>query len=102
MIVRLASERRKLHGAVKECTESLQNYCRTLLAPAAVLRIEQKFFLDVGADQWLVGAATHVRLPLFHHRAVAQRCTDMAGEIFWIGILRIDAVAHFFGKRDDA
>jgi hypothetical protein len=70
------------------------------IRPAAVSGIEQKLVLDVGARQRLLRAAAHIGLALLDHRAVAQGGANVAGEIFRIGILRVDPVAHLAGERE--
>src|SRR6478736_4078624 len=67
--------------------------------PAAVLRVERELLLDIGARERLVSATAHMRLALFDLTAAMQARPDVAGEISWIGIARIDPVADLPGER---
>src|SRR5580704_515091 len=97
----LIAQRRKLDRSFEQSPDELQHLRSAGGGPAAVGGVEQKLVLDVGAGQWLLRAAAHIGLALLDHSAVAQGGADVAGEIFRIGILRIDLVAHLAGERDD-
>src|SRR5580692_11643986 len=78
------AQRRELDRPVEQRADGLQHLRGAGGGPAAVGGIEQKLVLDVGARQWLLGAAAHIGLAFLDHRAVAQGGADVAGEIFRI------------------
>ena len=54
--------------------------------------------LQIGVAQRVVGAALEVALPRFHHAAVLERDAQVAGELFRVGVGRVDHVAHLGGQ----
>src|SRR6185437_5381656 len=62
--------------------------------------IKSEFFLDVGARQRLLRTATKMRLPLLDDAAVVKYGTNVPGEIFRIGIVRIDDVSNLRRQRE--
>src|SRR5262245_10379771 len=60
------------------------------LRPAAVAGVKSELILDILARQRLMGAAAHVGLAFLDDAAVPHDGTDMAGEIVWVWIIRID------------
>ena len=97
----LTPKRQKLHRAIEQAGDQFERRGSARIAPAAVPGVENKFFLKIGAREQLMRAAAHMRLAFFDDGAIAQGGADVTGEIFRIGILQIDAVAHLGGEREN-
>ena len=61
--------------------------------------VGEELGLQVGVAQRMVCAALEVALPRFHHAAVFERDAQVAGELFGVGVGRVDHVAHLGGQR---
>src|SRR6476646_7260054 len=99
--ISLSLQRGQIDPSAEYVGCKLERGLRTRRIIAAMTCIEQEFVFDVLAAERLVRAAAHMRLTLLDHASVAQGHADVAGEVVWVRIVGIDAIADLLGQRDD-